>query len=284
MIVDAFPFFNELDLLEIRLHEIGDLVDVFVVGEATTTFSGHQKPMYLSDNLDRFEAYREKIFICRIDETPAGTPFEAEWFQRNYLRDAILSLASPTDILIFSDVDEIPRREVIENLLATEGEWDFVHLAQDMSYYYVNLRKVGGKLLSVTGEFPGVREPKWLGTKVLKVSQLLNGEGLTLDDLRKRDRVPGSVRMDNGGWHFSFCGSPDDADAAERAQAKIDAYAHQELNNWRTRLTLKRRISRGRDVFFRRGAKFSRVPLDDTFPHLIREQPERFRHLVLDAE
>ena len=40
MIVDCFPFFNELDLLELRLNELKDVVDVFVLSEATLTFTG----------------------------------------------------------------------------------------------------------------------------------------------------------------------------------------------------------------------------------------------------
>lgn len=281
MIVDAFPFFNELDLLEIRLHEIGDLVDIFLVGEATTTFSGNPKPLYLSENLHRLEAYKDKIVIHRIDETPPGTPFEAEWFQRNSLKESLESLATGDDVLIFGDVDEIPRREALEHLLETREDWSFVHLAQQMSYYYVNLRETSGKLLSITGEFPGVQYRKWLGTKVLDLDVLLGADDYTLDDLRKSERRSGSLRLDDGGWHFSFCGSHNASDAVERAEVKINAYAHQELNNWRTRLTLRRRIGKRNDVFFRRGIRFECVPIDESFPHLLRERPQDFEHLVL---
>ena len=37
MIYDIFPFFNELDLLEIRLNILDKHVDYFVIGECNKT-------------------------------------------------------------------------------------------------------------------------------------------------------------------------------------------------------------------------------------------------------
>ena len=45
-VIDCFPFFNELDLLEIRLNELKDVVDVFVLTEAPFTFTGREKPLF----------------------------------------------------------------------------------------------------------------------------------------------------------------------------------------------------------------------------------------------
>ena len=43
-VIDVFPFFNELDLLEIRLNSLDPYVDCFILSEATKTFSGLDKP------------------------------------------------------------------------------------------------------------------------------------------------------------------------------------------------------------------------------------------------
>ena len=40
MIYDCFSFFNELDLLEIRLNVLKDVVDKFMLVEATKTHMG----------------------------------------------------------------------------------------------------------------------------------------------------------------------------------------------------------------------------------------------------
>ena len=53
-VYDGFMFFNELDLLEIRLRELYDVVDTFVVVEATVTFSGHPRELVFEANRQRF--------------------------------------------------------------------------------------------------------------------------------------------------------------------------------------------------------------------------------------
>ena len=62
-IVDAFTFYNELDMLEIRLAELYNVVDFFVLVEATETFQGSPKPLYFDQNRARFKKYAKKIGI-----------------------------------------------------------------------------------------------------------------------------------------------------------------------------------------------------------------------------
>ena len=54
MIIDCFPFFNELDVLELRLNILDSVVDKFVLVEASKTQSLIDKPFYFEDNKDRF--------------------------------------------------------------------------------------------------------------------------------------------------------------------------------------------------------------------------------------
>ena len=49
MVYDCFQFFNELDILKIRLNVMNDVVDKFVISEATETFSGLKKPLYYEE-------------------------------------------------------------------------------------------------------------------------------------------------------------------------------------------------------------------------------------------
>lgn len=69
-IIDCFPFFNEFELLEIRLKELWDTVDYFVIAEANITQSGIPKPYYLLDNWERFRPYAEKIIHVMVDDMP----------------------------------------------------------------------------------------------------------------------------------------------------------------------------------------------------------------------
>lgn len=71
MIFDAFSFYNELDLLEIRLHELSDVVDFFVLVEATRTHSGRFKPLYYKMNRHRFSHFNDKIIHIIVDDEVA---------------------------------------------------------------------------------------------------------------------------------------------------------------------------------------------------------------------
>ena len=62
-IVDVFPFFNELDLLDIRLNVLDPYVDCFIISEATKTFSGLDKPLYYEENKKLLKSFIKKLFI-----------------------------------------------------------------------------------------------------------------------------------------------------------------------------------------------------------------------------
>ena len=69
-IYDAFLFFNELDLLEIRLNLLNDYVDYFVISESDLTFSGKPKPLYYLENKDRFKQFEKKIIHQVLTDNP----------------------------------------------------------------------------------------------------------------------------------------------------------------------------------------------------------------------
>jgi beta-1,4-mannosyl-glycoprotein beta-1,4-N-acetylglucosaminyltransferase len=58
-VYDVFPFFNELDILDIRLNSLNEVVDYFVITEATTTFSGNSKKLFLSENISLFDKFKD---------------------------------------------------------------------------------------------------------------------------------------------------------------------------------------------------------------------------------
>ena len=116
-VFDCFPLFNEIDLLELRLNELWDVVDVFVIVEAKKTFTGKRKPMCLPDNEERLAKYIHKIRYVVVEDFPDGM---SNWGKEEYQRNAIkkgLSDVLPDDILIFSDLDEIPRAMVVKSIV-----------------------------------------------------------------------------------------------------------------------------------------------------------------------
>jgi hypothetical protein len=115
MIYDCFTFFNELELLELRLEELYPVVDYFVIVESDLTFSGKPKPLYLAENLDRFGKYADKIKLVATTADPDVNSWQREYAQRRDIGYGLPN-ARPTDIIMVSDADEIPRRSVVEKM------------------------------------------------------------------------------------------------------------------------------------------------------------------------
>ena len=72
-IYDCFIFFNELDLLEIRLSELYNYVDYFVIVEANKTFKGKSKPFYFEENKQKYKKYLDKIIHVKVYDMPKSS-------------------------------------------------------------------------------------------------------------------------------------------------------------------------------------------------------------------
>lgn len=281
--VDAFPFFNELDLLEIRLHELDSFVDYFLITECTVTHSGKAKPLYFAENASRFKKFGSKIIHQVVDDVPEGlSGFEIEWFQRDAAKPLLTRMLEDDSILIYGDVDEIPTvgglARAVQHL---SQEKPVGCLAQDLFYYYVDLREISGKLLSNMGEFPGIRSPKWLGTTV---SQWSFSRTKKLSEMRGPKVKDSGFRVEDGGWHFSYVGGSQSSDAVSRAKEKLDATAHQELNTPLNRWLLQARVSAGKDMYRRRQAKFAQIEPSFKLPAHLEENISRYEYLFLPKE
>jgi beta-1,4-mannosyl-glycoprotein beta-1,4-N-acetylglucosaminyltransferase len=118
MIIDSFLFNKDFASLEIRLSELSEIVDLFVICESNFTFSGKSKPLYLTENIDNFSAYSHKIKVI-IEENKHKTkiPMIREIHQRKRITKYLKTLSlTKNDLIIYSDCDEIPRSSVIEKL------------------------------------------------------------------------------------------------------------------------------------------------------------------------
>jgi beta-1,4-mannosyl-glycoprotein beta-1,4-N-acetylglucosaminyltransferase len=280
-IVSCFPFFNELDVLEIHLETMASVVDVFVITEARESHSGLPKPLYLTDNLERFEKFRKKIILQVVDIPPSVTLFEADWYQRECALDVLKGIMLENDVLIYGDVDEIPRPSAIRraiDALDHDASLEVAHLAQDLFYYYVNLREESGRLLSYTGEYKGVKNKKWLGTTVNRWGRVRDSK---LTDLRGPDRKKNGIRIEYGGWHFSWVGGAKEARAEERVSLKLENTAHQEFKTRRNLHKLANRVRSGRDIVHRRGAKFKKLKDLSFLPDFVLSNLDRFDYLIL---
>jgi beta-1,4-mannosyl-glycoprotein beta-1,4-N-acetylglucosaminyltransferase len=120
MLVDTFMFYNELDVLELRLTVLDGCVDRFVLVESEVNHAGGSKELFFQKNKERFSKWLPKIehVIVTADEAPKG---KNPWLREKHQRECItlgLEGIDPSAIVMLSDVDEIPNMDVVpyENL------------------------------------------------------------------------------------------------------------------------------------------------------------------------
>lgn len=278
MVYDCIPFFNELDILNLRLHIMDPLVDKFIIEEATVTFSGEPKELCFEKNKELFREFLSKIEYIVVDNSPVDTTTHLrDKFQKNALERGLVN-ATDEDVIILSDVDEIPNPKVLKEIIEGFDPDKIYHLAQRMFYCYLNMEEVSGNLLSITGEFPGVERRLWLGTKVFS-RKSIPADGII--QLREASTTaPEAVRVADGGWHFGYMGSKQESDVSKRIGTKVVAAAHQEYNNQDTLAEAKDRLILGQDMFGR-DARFKRVEIDDSYPKYLLEHLEEYSYLIM---
>ncbi|SER56180.1 beta-1,4-mannosyl-glycoprotein beta-1,4-N-acetylglucosaminyltransferase [Butyrivibrio fibrisolvens] len=281
MIYDCIPFFNELDILKIRLNILDPYVDRFVIEEATTTFSGQPKELCFEQNKEMFKEFLHKITYIVVDENPADvTTHERDVFQKNHLIEGLKD-ATDEDIIILSDCDEIPSPQALKWVFDNFDPSKVYHLAQDNFYAFFNMLEVSGTLLGTEGEFPEIPKDKrkWLGTKITSISQIPR-EGI----VRLRDLVattdPRSIRVPEGGWHFGYMGGHHETNAAKRIGVKVKAAAHQEYNDREILAETLDQLILGRDLLGR-DAEFVRVEMDDRYPEYLLNHLAEYSFLVM---
>jgi len=287
MIFDCFIFFNELELLELRLHELAGVVDKFVVVEARRTFSNQPKPLHFQENRARFAQFENKIIHVIVEDMPAtGDAWESERFQRNAIARGLQG-CRPDDWVLVSDIDEIPRATVVEKISRETPYHDgflsnAVHSALNSKMFKAvfhrkgfrrRLRKNHPFVLKFEQSLHrhylncvSVRPRFWYGTRMLRYRDFSAANEL---------RHSGYKLVKDAGWHFTFMGGVD------RIREKIAAYSHQEFNNQKFTApqAVTARIDHGKSLFDR-DEELEFVRLDETFPRYVREHPEKFSNWI----
>ena len=284
-IYDAFLFFNELDLLEIRLNTLDPVIDYFVIVESTKTFSGLTKELFYNNNKKRFEKYQSKILHYIVADTPDNfidlaissdmgesqksvidkvnaaywwPKDQAQWGRESYQRESLvipLSECKENDIILISDLDEIPNPEIIKTILQNVDINNIYHLENTMFSYFLNCKN----------------SESWVGTFVTSYKIIKQN---ILNEIRMKRE---GVLVKGGGWHFSYLGG------IEQIKIKIESYSHQEFNNSIVKDNIENSINNLTDIFGRK-IDFTLVPIDDSFPKYILENQEKFHNYIKDPK
>jgi len=261
-IYDCFPFFNELDLLEIRFNTLYNTVDYFVVSESTHTFTGKEKKLNFLDNQNRFQKFKNKIIYSVVNDSPANiSTAHREIFQKNSIIKA-LSHCNNNDVILISDVDEIPNPLKIQSAIKNIENYDLQVFKQNFYYYYLNNL--------IEEDYYGTK--KWNGTRICSLDIF---KKLNVNNIRNSNNLGLKIfEIYDGGWHFSFLGGK------EKIIEKLDAYAHQEYNIPEIRNNLEKNMDCfTHDLFFRK-MKAKTVDIDQSYPEYLIKNIEKYNHLL----
>ena len=283
-VYDVFTFFNELELLEIRLNILDPFVDYFVLIESTETFSGKTKKLFYEENKDHFTKWHHKIIHYVIYDTPLDEQdlrmrlnirdiplidkeiiantltsdnipkgqihWLKEFYQKESIKKALVGLNN-TDICFISDVDEIWNPEAIIDYTK-----DNVYKLEQFVYaYYLNNRS----------------SELWTGTLVTNYKNIRIG---CLNHLRTASKTVYNY-IKNGGWHFTNMGG------AERIKNKLEAsYDQEDYNTNAIKSQIKKRILNNQDYI---GRKFKFWIDEKDLPDYIKNNKEKYKELLKDT-
>lgn len=213
MLFDCFMYFDEAELLELRIEMLKDIVDGFIITDADRTFKGDKKEFTCVETIKKLGLPEDKIQVLHCELPPPEThpnPWVREYAQRDALGVG-MRMCPPDSVFFFSDVDEIPKKsallEAVE--LAKANPDRCVRLSMPMFYGRGDLRVMDPK-----GDHSKPPNNWTCGTVVLF-------EHLT--------ETPSQIRMkDNGlvygncdaGWHFSWMGD------SSRMKRKLTSFSH----------------------------------------------------------
>lgn len=234
---DCFTYFNESELVNLRFAELNDFVDHFVVVEASKTFTGNQKPLYF-DELELSDEIARKIIRVLADfPSDDMTPWERETYQRNMIVEGLDFNAKANDLVVISDVDEIPNPLTIDSI---KGSQLPIHL--DVKQFFWNYH------WQVPDHCNQGARPVVAKMKHVKASSPQELRAAPLE------------RIADGGWHFSFFGDK------ERVKLKIESFAHTEYDSdeYKNAQNILYRIENGIDPFDRFPLKYKEI--DNTYP------------------
>ena len=228
-IFDCFMYFDEEVVLDVRLNVLDQFVDYFVIVESRFTHKGD--PRDLKFDLQKFNRFKDKIIYLIYEDQPkevkivkkedgifektkkyVSNAIYRENSQRNYIKKGLIE-AEDNDIILISDVDEIPN---LSNVNFNKINEKIILFKQEMFYYKFNLH------------LPNL---VWSGTKACKKKNLLNPQWLRnikdrkysffrIDTLFSKTKYNNIKILNNGGWHFT------NIKTAKEIEYKLKSYLH----------------------------------------------------------
>ena len=228
-IFDCFMYFDEEQVLDLRLNVLNDFVDYFVIVESTQNHKGIKRELLFDQS--KFQKFKNKIIYLVYDEIPKNVETisdneDENEKDRKYIMNAVyrensqrnfitkgLQKADENDLILVSDVDEIPK---LNSLNLSKIDNKILIFKQDMFYYKFNL---------------AIPNFKWSGTKGVKKKNLKSPQWLRnikdrkyaffrIDTFFSEKKYTNIKIISDGGWHFSNIKN------AKMIEHKLKSYLH----------------------------------------------------------
>lgn len=264
-VYDCFLFNGEFDTLEIRLNELDSVVDYFVLVEGTKTFSGLKKELEYKKVWNKLKPFWHKLRCVIVDDWPiTNDPWQRERHQRNSILRGTHD-ACDLDLILLSDVDEIPKKDEIIKIrgnFATEA----FGFHQSFFYFSLNFQNIEGPESNLIWTIGATKSlMRRVGPDSLRYS------------IRSGDQD--SLKIENAGWHFSYL--TDEVGIRK----KIAAFSHQEFNNSRflDSINLQKTLLDRTDFFGRPGFVWA-VTSEAALPQYVLDNYKKFSHLILKED
>lgn len=288
-IYDCITFFNELEVLEVRLQELYNYVDYFVIAEANTTHAGNSKPFNLLNNWEKIKPYSDKIIYIKVEDMP-GAPitdtifntkngemeihrnhWPNELHQRNCTNRGLYNI-NDEDIVIISDLDEIPRGSLIGQI---RNDYVHTHWAFRMPLFQYKFNYMCTTPLTFQ-----VQSQAFV-YKRLKNYQTISSArdyGWNWINRIKAYDDGNDLCLPHGGWHFTNMGS------SERVAYKLLQFSHGKEDtifrkNLSNSINVDKLISKGNGTV--ENTKLDIVDLDNYFPEVLLNNKEKFKEFIL---
>lgn len=169
-------------------------------------------------NKQKYKKFAHKIEHIVVDKFPGffyKFRIPKAWDYSNYQKNQIiqgLKYCTPDDVIIFSDLDEIPRADKVREYQGRKGTIVF-----KQKYYNYFLNCVAIDSNSAAHLFKKDSHIYWRGSVMLKYSDFVNAKHTRLQRDKQGDNI---IQVENGGLHFSFlCGW-------EMVEEKLHAWEH----------------------------------------------------------
>ena len=276
-IVDCITYFNEDMLLDFRLNVLNDYVDYFVIVEAREDHQGNKKE--LNFKYENFKKFKDKIIYVVQDKImeDSKTHLPKNWSkhhlkdqsQRNYILNGLNNF-NDDDLIIISDLDEIPNPKVINNF---KENMRYAVFKQKHFYYKFNLQSQ--------------KNPAWFGSRICLKKYLKSPQWLRNLKFKKRsfwriDKFRLNNILEDGGWHF--CNIKTEDKLLNKYKNLCETYDpihfKEKINEKFLNLEeIKKRVKGGDDIIGRND-KFLKINIDQSYPKYFLDNLSKYKSWI----